>query len=149
RLIGQTDPFGEYGRSAGRVAPAQPAEYPDWNSQPVGLSYAEQKSADPRQSSPVGSGYDNYGRPQFAGTPVITAHDLYPTHQDAHEQGHQDARGFPAGQEDYQQDPYEQDAAQYADEGYYEDAPPPQRRLGIMVIVGVLALAVIGTAGAF
>src|SRR5262249_39377081 len=78
-----------------------------------------------------------------------TAHDLYPTHQDAHEQGHQDARGFPAGQEDYQQDPYEQDAAQYADEGYYEDAPPPQRRLGIMAIVGVLALAVIGTAGAF
>src|SRR5262249_37330326 len=118
RLIGQTDPFGEYGRSAGRVAPAQPAE--DWNSQPVGSSYSEQKSADPRQSSqtPVGSGYDNYGRPQFAGTPVITAHDLYPTHQDAHEQGHQDARGYPAGQEDYQQDPYEQDAAQYADEGY-------------------------------
>src|SRR5262245_53945330 len=151
RLSGQTDPFGEYGRSAGRVAPAQPAEYPDWNSQPVASPYPEQRSADSRQSSQraVGSGYDDYGRPQFAGAPVISARDLYPTHEDAHEQVHQDARGYPAGQEDFQQDPYEQDAAQYADEGYYEDAPPPQRRLGLMAIVGVLALAVIGTAGVF
>src|SRR5262245_66655894 len=64
RLIGQTDPFGEYGRSAGRVAPAQPAEYPDWNSQPVASPYPEQRSADSRQSSQraVGSGYDDYGQ---------------------------------------------------------------------------------------
>ena len=74
----------------------------------------------------------------------------------------------PHGNEDY---PAEQDApatrpirreAGYEHDGYYhgrasagrrrniyEDVPPSRRRLGIMAIAGVFALAVIGTAGAF
>ena len=35
------------------------------------------------------------------------------------------------------------------DEDYYDDVPPPRRRMGIMAIAAVFALAVIGTAGAF
>jgi cell division protein FtsN len=35
------------------------------------------------------------------------------------------------------------------DAGYYEDPPQPKRRMGVMAIAAVLALAVIGTAGAF
>ena len=34
-------------------------------------------------------------------------------------------------------------------EDLYDDVPPPRRRMGIMAIAGVFALAVIGTAGAF
>ena len=36
-----------------------------------------------------------------------------------------------------------------ADDEYYEDVPSSRRRLGVMAIAGVLALAVVGTAGAF
>ncbi len=35
------------------------------------------------------------------------------------------------------------------EEGYYEDGPAPKRRMGVMAIAAVFALAVIGTAGAF
>ena len=35
------------------------------------------------------------------------------------------------------------------DEDVYDDAPPPRRRMGVMAIAAVFALAVIGTAGAF
>ena len=165
RLIGQTDPFGEYGRGTGRAASPQPTEYSDWNSQPARSPYAEQRSVDPRQAAsnqrPGGSSYyaprsapveqpttepqsdagQNYGRQTHGGTPLLADDDLY--------QPHQEARGYPSNQADYQQDAYEQDAAQYADEEYYEDAPPPRRRLAITVIAGVVGLAVIGTAGAF
>jgi hypothetical protein len=64
-------------------------------------------------------------------------------------QAEQDAHGYPADQVGYEQDGYGQDAHQQVDEEYYEDVPPSRRRLGIMAIAGVFALAVIGTAGAF
>jgi hypothetical protein len=166
RLIGQTDPFGEYGRErAGRAASPQPTEYSDWDSQPARAPYAEQRSVDPRQTASTqrlgGNGYytgrtapveqpiaepqsdagQNYARQPYGGLPTTGGDDLY--------QPHHEARGYSPNQE-YQHDPYEQeDAAQYADEEYYEDAPPSRRRLAIMAIAGVFALAVIGTAGAF
>jgi hypothetical protein len=37
----------------------------------------------------------------------------------------------------------------YEDEDLYDDVPPTRRRMGIMAIAAVFALAVIGTAGAF
>ena len=49
----------------------------------------------------------------------------------------------------YEQDGYEHAAHQQVEEEYYEDVPPSRRRLGVMAIAGVFALAVIGTAGAF
>ena len=171
RLIGQTDPFAEFGRdSARRAAAAQPGERSDWNTQPLGSPYASQAGAVPRAPAAPpklgGNGYfparpepveqpmgapqsyagQNYGRQPYAGAPLPHGNEDYQAEQDAH--------GYPADQAGYDQAGYEQDgyehgAHQQVDEEYYEDAPPSRRRLGIMAIAGVFALAVIGTAGAF
>ena len=165
RLIGQTDPFGEYGRAVGHATSPQPTEYSDWDSQPARSPYAEQKNLDRRQTlgtqrfgengSYTGrsasveqqldelqsDGGQNYERQPYSGAPVLSDDDFYTAHHEA--------RGYPADQAAYQNDPYEQDAVQYVDEEYYEDVPPPRRRMGIVAIASVLALAVVGTAGAF
>jgi hypothetical protein len=142
RLIGQTDPFGEFGRERA-TAP-----------QPAGTPYTAQAGVDPRVPAPPQRFGDNgyytarsapndqqsdaaqdyngqsYGRQLYGGTPSTTDDELYQADHEA----------------DYA---YEQDAAHHAEEEYYDDVPTSRRRLGIMAIVGVLALAVIGTAGAF
>jgi hypothetical protein len=172
RLIGQTDPFGEFGRESAR-RPAAPA--PDeWNTQPLGTRYTPQAAPDPRagvlpqraagngyyasRSAPVEQqldapqghyGAQNYGRQAYGATPPADD-DVY--------QAEQEARGYAPGRADYphdtqdvqvDQDGYEHDLAGQTDDEYYEDVPSSGRRLGVMAIVGVLALAVIGTAGAF
>jgi SPOR domain len=161
RLIGQTDPFGEYGRAAGRPTSPPPAEYPDWSNQPARSSYGEQGGLDARQptstqrssgdriysgrAAPVEqstrqlSSDQNYGRQPYGSAPV-TGEDFYQS---------QDEARYAANQGEYRQDVYEQDAAQYGEEEYYEDAPPPRRRFAVKAIAGVCALAVVGTAGAF
>jgi hypothetical protein len=157
RLIGQTDPFAEFGRESARRASAQqPGEHNDWNTQPLGSPYASPGGAVPRAPAAPqklgGNGYfaarpepaeqstgasqnytgQNYGRQPYGSAPLPRADDEdYRTEQDA--------RGYAA----------EQAAHQQVDEEYYEDVPPSRRRLGVMVIAGVFALAVIGTAGAF
>ena len=65
-----------------------------------------------------------------------------PIHYEAEQGSHR----VPLGQSDNQQDFY--DEAPVEDE-YCEDAPPSRRRMVVMAIAGVAALAVIGTAGAF
>jgi hypothetical protein len=150
RLIGQTDPFGEYGRErAGRAASPPPTDS-DWNSQPARSPYAAQRSFDPhhrpapidQQMAELEREVDrHYGRHGYSDTPVASTDDPYQTQHEA--------RGYSSEQGDYQQEAYEQDPAQYTDEEFYEDSRPPRRRLAIMAIVGVCGLAVIGTAGAF
>jgi hypothetical protein len=153
RLIGQTDPFGEFGREPPRRAAA---------SQPAGTPYAEQTGVDPRAPVPPprfgGNGYyaarsapgdqqsdvaqddhgQSYGRQSYGRTPSTTDDELY--------QADHEARGYPLNQANYA---YEQDVAHHAEEEYYDDVPTSRRRLRIMAITGVLALAVIGIAGAF
>jgi sporulation related protein len=163
RLIGQTDPFAEFGRDTARRASApQPGERNDWNTQPLGSPFASQVGGAPRApagsqnlsgfaarpepvESPLGAsqnyGQENYGRQPFGGAPLPRADEDYQAEQDAH--------GYALDQAGYEQDGYEQGAHQQIDEEYYEDVPPSRRRLGIMAIAGVFALAVIGTAGAF
>ena len=167
RLIGQTDPFAEFGRESARRASAQqPGEHNDWNTQPLGSPYASPGGAVPRAPAAPqklgGNGYfaarpepaeqstgasqnytgQNYGRQPYGSAPLPRADDEdYRTEQDA--------RGYAAEQGDYEHDGYEHAAHQQVDEEYYEDVPPSRRRLGVMVIAGVFALAVIGTAGAF
>jgi hypothetical protein len=52
RLIGQTDPFGEYGREAARrSSPSQSVARADWN-QPLGPSYTAQYASDARTPEP-------------------------------------------------------------------------------------------------
>ena len=157
RLIGQTDPFGEYGREvARRSPPSQSAARADWN-QPLGTSYSAQYSGDARAPEPAprcaGDGYpsapasplipqdygsQNYGRQPYEAQPPAGGIDHYEAEPASHR--------FPLGQSDHQQDFY--DEAPVEDE-YYEDAPPSRRRIVVMAIAGVAALAVIGTAGAF
>lgn len=161
RLIGQTDPFGEYGRDSARRAHApQPTERSDWSRDPAGTPYDPHSGADqhapqrlddqrsPRRLdddeeyySPRSAPPDQqYGRQPYVGTPS-GADDLY---QVDHE-----GRGYPSGQTDYQHDAFAHDPAQFPEEEYYEDEPSSRRRLGVVAIAGVCALAVIGTAGAY
>src|SRR5215510_7994466 len=107
RLIGQTDPFGEYGRDrAGRASP-QPTEYSDWNSQQTRTPYTGQNALDPHRSAGTqrlgGNGYygqrqtpveqqmaelereidRHYGRHGYNETPAAPPEDSYQTQQDA------------------------------------------------------------------
>ena len=160
RLIGQTDPFGEYGREAARRSPpSQSVARADWN-QPLGTSYTAQYGGDARAPEPApryaDDGYpaspsapaspfipqdygsQNYERQPYEAQPLAGGTDPYEAEQGSHR--------FPLGQSDNQQDFYDQ--APVEDE-YYEDVPPSRRRMVVMAIAGVAALAVIGTAGAF
>jgi sporulation related protein len=161
RLIGQTDPFGEYGREAARRSPpSQSVTRADWN-QPLGTSYTAQYGGDARAPEPAPRyagdddypaspsapaspfipqdyGNQNYERQPYEAQPLAGGTDPYAAEQGSHR--------FPLGQSDTQQDFY--DEAPVEDE-YYEDAPPSRRRMVVMAIAGVAALAVIGTAGAF
>ena len=160
RLIGQTDPFGEYGREAARRSPpSQSIARADWN-QPLGTSYTAQYGGDARAPEPApryaGDDYhaspsapasplipqdygsQNYERQPYEAQPLAGGTDPYEAEQGSHR--------FPLGQSDNQQDFYDQ--APVEDE-YYEDVPPSRRRMVVMAIAGVAALAVIGTAGAF
>jgi hypothetical protein len=160
RLIGQTDPFGEYGREAGRRAPpSHSVTRADWN-QPLGTSYTAQYGGDARSPEPAPryAGDDYPASQSIPASPLFPQdyggqnyeHQAYEAEPPGGEAGHYEAEQgshrFPLGQSDYQQDFY--DEAPSGDE-YYEDARPSRRRIVVMAIAGVAALAVIGTAGAF
>src|SRR6478609_10944272 len=124
RLIGQNDPFGEYGREQAHAAPmptapafrtAEPAAE-DWNSLPP-------PAAPPRHVAPA-----------YAEPPDYAEDERYPAPVPGYEQGTEDPNH-----------PHFADAQQ---EEYYQDAPP-RRRWGILVMGMVFGLAVLGTAGAF
>ena len=161
RLIGQTDPFGEFGRDTARRS-AAPAERTDWNAASPSSPYAPRDEADWRASSAQradGNGYYNargaigeqtgptdcddpsYGRQAYGG-------EQTPAHDEPYQADHE-ARGYPSGQADYPYDSYEQDPNQQPEDEYYDEAPSSRRRLGVMAIAGVIGLALIGTAGAF
>jgi hypothetical protein len=118
RLIGQTDPFAEFGRRA----TAQPS--------------AANSSAAPAASPD--------GAPGLARQPYAADGDLY--------QDEAETAGHPAADTDgFKPDSYHPSNGQIAgaEDDFYEDVPPSKRRMGIMAIAAVSALAVIGTAGAF
>ena len=142
RLIGQTDPFGEFGRdNARRAATPLPA------------------SATPPAA--VKFGADDY----FGATTAPAAHPPLPEARAyaapaarqpfaAREflSRRAETQGHPAAETDgHEPDSYPQSNAHLAGEevDFYEDAPAPKRRMGVMAIAAVFALAVIGTAGAF
>jgi len=161
RLIGQTDPFGEYGREvARRSSPSQSAARADWN-QPLGTSYTARYGGDVRAAEPAPRyaddshhappstpaspflpqdyGSQNYERQSYEPQPLPGETDQY--------EAERVSSRFPLGQSGHQQDFY--DEAPAVEEEYYEDAQPSRRRIVVMAIAGVAALAVIGTAGAF
>lgn len=169
RLIGQNDPFSEFGRDGSKraAAPRQAEPAPGWAPEPAQLAPPA-----PQPAQPYGS--PDFTRQSYGSAPVSTGSDLY--HVDGQTPGYQagyqpaaqpvpgygtpdyevpgygapgyDASGFPVAPANgaHEQDPFQ---PQGADDDYYDDVPPSRRRIGILAIAGVFALAVIGTAGAF
>lgn len=153
RLIGQNDPFGEFGRANARAGnpPAQPqqpgqrpppqaytrpeAAQPPQRPQP---SYPPQQQFQPHQTFEA----PDYGRQNYASPPLAGGDDLYHTGAPA--------GGYPDAQPGDAYDPYDPNRPPLGvdDQDYY-DEPPPRRRMGVMAIAAIFALAVIGTAGAF
>jgi SPOR domain len=117
RLIGQNDPFGEFGREGSRRSmPPHPKPATDWRPHAEDLSYA----------------------------PATAAHEPDPFHAQHHDYAEPEATDFEASRY-YASDVHQDGEA----EDVYDDSQARRRRLGIVAIVAVFALAVIGTAGAF
>jgi SPOR domain len=120
RLIGQNDPFAEFGRGNARRAAAPPPA----------AKWAAPPAAPPSEPE----------------APLYGASDGFLYQDDAETAGH------PAAETGaFEPDPYHPSNAQLAgeEEDFYDDVPPAKRRMGIMAITAIFALAVIGTAGAF
>ena len=126
RLIGQNDPFAEFGRANARRAAAPPPTV-NWSAPPAPLA------------APA-------AQPSAPEAPLYGAPDGFRYQDEAETAGHPaaDTGGF-------EPDPNHPSNAQIAgeEEDFYDDVPPAKRRMGIMAIAAVFALAVIGTAGAF
>ena len=138
RLIGQNDPFGEFGRSGARPAAApQPAA-------PVAPAAAPSYAApEPHDAYAA----EDFARQPYGSLPLGGAGDVY--HTEAPVPGYEDPAAAMAGYEEAAYDPNL--AAPYPGEeqDFYDDIPPPRRRMGVLAIAAVFALAVIGTAGAY
>src|SRR3569623_2486085 len=131
RLIGQTDPCGDMGKEPPRRAPTQPAPAMDWAStQPQ--AFAPQPPAPPVAPDFPPQPAAHYAQPPSAA--------LYQVETEV-----------PSSLPQQRQPAYDARAYQQADahEDAYDDLPPPRRRIGVLAIAGVFALAVVGTAGAF
>ncbi len=149
RLIGQNDPFAEYGRDGTR-APAAPlpaasdprlavgnpnAPAPDYYAAPQAPPLPDMQPFNP----------PNFARQSFGSPPLGAGPDVYQVEGNVPDYA---AAAQDGGYEDAAYDPNKPQLG--PEEGdYYEDVPSARRRMGIMVIAGVFALAVIGTAGAF
>lgn len=118
RLIGQTDPFAEFGAKQQRQAAAVPDAAPAHGA-------AAQAYGAPQAYA------QDYGQQNFAGAEAYNA----PYEQEP--------------RTDYESDPYYSDDANRDIDAAYDDVPPPRRRLSVIAIAAVSAIAVVGTAGAF
>ncbi len=150
RLIGQSDPFAEFGRdTARRAAPPRPADSPaDWAAPPANPAYGSAPAApapatQPEMPQAQPDGAPNYEPQRYGTAPFASGAGLYHTEVDAAYAGAAAPSGGYASDTHY---PDEQHEA--ADDDIYDDAPPPRRRMGIIAIAAVFALAVVGTTGA-
>ena len=120
--------------------PYAQAQHPDAQAY-AASGYAPQGYAAHEQQAHAG--YDAYGHPQA---------QAYEAQDQQHDPNRYDDALY--GQPDhaqpaYQQDQYQHDPYAYQQDGYAEDEPAPKRRSGMKTIAAVLALAVVGTGGAF
>jgi len=156
RLIGQSDPFAESGRDS--VRRATPATEPpaSWAPPPAAPAYKSPPTA-PVPRAPAANPYaangaepelpemqalstPAFGQPRFAAAPA--SGEGYPTTVEP-----QDYSGADEQNVNYADDAYFQDD-QTAEHDVYDEAPP-RRRVGVIAVAAVFALAVAGTAGAF
>jgi len=146
RLIGQTDPFGDLGKEPRRTPAPQPEPAMDWKAPPP-QSFAPHEPAPPVAPHDYPRDYPPQSAPQY-GEPPRFDQAAYSQPQGT---GLYDVeQGVPAYLTQRSQAPgYDQHGFQPGepDDGY--DDVPPRRRIGVMAIAGIFALAVVGTAGAF
>jgi len=151
RLIGQSDPFGEFGsRDTTRRASAPPAHEPppSWADEQPSLAPPPSPAA---PQAPASESFfpapppPNFGRQPFGNAPSAHDPDMYQVETTVPGYAQQPVPGFE------QPGAYTQTPPHLGPEedDFYEDEQPSRRRMGILVIAGVFALAVIGTAGAF
>jgi hypothetical protein len=138
RLIGQNDPFAEYGRDNMRKAaqqqPAAAAPVPAYADD----RYAAAPAFDPvpQNFAPDDRQFDNVPQQYGAATlPNFPPRGTAP--------GYPPEPGFGRDAE------YPTNAHSGAEDHDFYDDVPPRRRIGILAMAAVLALVVVGTAGAF
>jgi hypothetical protein len=144
RLIGQSDPFapdaGGDRRPGGGAADAR-APQSDWRNHPP--------PGDP-QYDPSGEGFGampdpKLGHARYDDAGYRSASGQTLPDDATHDQDYGEVRSH-----DHEAPYY--DASEHGqghDDGYYDDAPGPRRRGGLITAAALLGLAVIGTAGAF
>lgn len=141
RLIGQNDPFAEFGGAAAQPSTRQAGHHEEQDyygaqhDMPAQASYAEEPYAAPAASFPPPPGQPPH-------------HDSYGETDHPPEEAY--APGVMPDQSDYDQEPYYPNNPHSEGEeiNFYEDVPP-RRRWGIIAISAIFVLAVIGGAGAF
>src|SRR5664280_847899 len=143
RLIGQTDPFAEFGRGNVRraAAPPPPVPPPAMRSFDANDYFGTTTAPD---AHPVALEAPPPAPPPTQPRQPYAAGDLYPAAAES--------AGHPAADVvGYAPDPYHPNNDQFEGEEdhFYEDAPSSKSRMGILAIAAVFALAVLGTAGAF
>lgn len=133
RLIGQTDPFAEFGRTQ--------ANDPRAVAPPTQNYYAAPPAAPlPHEADPHAFEPTNFSRQPLGGGQLPPGADLY-----------QGEHANPAAAQDdgYEDDGYPDQVHRDAEhDDFYDKVAPNRRRMSIMVVAGIFALAVIGSAGA-
>jgi hypothetical protein len=142
RLIGQNDPFGEYG--SGRGTAEQPAVPPDYVQAPASSVHAD---AAPDYAHERYSGMPTYGDGQYPPEPAPAA--AFPPQQYAHDDYADPAYADGAYAQAEEGLYYPSAALSGTEEEHFYDETPPRRRMGILIVAAVFTLGVIGAAGAF
>lgn len=162
RLIGQTDPFAEYGRNNAHRAATVPGQQTPATWQDDTAAYPVDHQDPAAQDAYAGQPYGNGGfdRQSYGSGPLSAdSAELYQV--DAHAPGYAsqgyEADGYASGPAGYDQafppsqeplhDVHQQFGPAPTDD-YYDDVAPSRRRISVLAIAGVFALAVLGTAGA-
>lgn len=171
RLIGQNDPFADLGRGQRAAASHQPAtghdrqgdpgsaaSYPDAQQHGHAGAYAQPDAGyGPAQHDGVTYQQPHHDSPQYHDH---SASDLNQPqrHEPYAEAFHAEAasqadygqyHAAHAGQDYAYQGHYAQDDHAHVDPSAYAHSAPARRRGGLAAVMGVAALAVVGTAGAF
>lgn len=151
RLIGQNDPFGEFSRGGAQPGDSsQPSAHVE-PAAPAVPGYARPVPPHdpyPAQEAPGAYAAQDLARQPYGSAPLGGSDDLY--HTQGPVPGYEGYEDHPAGRGAYEDASYDPSLS-YAGDGhdYYDDIPPPRRRMGVLAVAAVFALAVIGTAGAF
>jgi hypothetical protein len=175
RLIGQSDPFGDFGSKATRSSERVASAASDWRKTAAAMPAYEPVHEDNANDSDAHfapkAGYAEHERyqPAYDEEPRANADsnsprdprddphafDRYPPDQmhaaDRLGPRRDDALYGGAGHETTEGEPYFDDGAPMTpqDEQSYDDAPKLRRRSGLLTAVTLIACAMVGTAGAY